>query len=269
MKGKNSKRERKGLILLLVPFFVTLLLPGCAAVRTLMKGPPLTADRIEAILSDIDDQQARVSSFYAIGKVLLKDGILEAEADALIVGTRDPFRLKIELTHSWGKPLLHILVDRDRLKVLSFRDRKLYAGTLTPDALSRFLPGELDISMIWAALRGYPAVLQSKHIISREADRVLVVDDKGTELQSLDLRKGKNTPIKVRFALQGVKATYRSYQSDGEIRYAREVRVEHPESNKSLILIRKKTVFNKTIPEAIFSLKEPPHFDEAGLEEMR
>ena len=108
MKGKNSKRERKGVILLLVPFFVCMLLTGCAAVRTLMKGPPLTADRIDAILAGIDDQQAQVSSFYTLGKVLLKDGILEAEADALIVGTREPFRLKIELTHSWGKPLLHI-----------------------------------------------------------------------------------------------------------------------------------------------------------------
>jgi len=234
-----------------------------------MQGPPLTADRIDAILAGIDDQQAQVSSFYTLGKVLLKDGILEAEADALILGTRDPFRIKIELTHSWGKPLLHILVDHDRLEVLSFKDRKRYAGNLNPGALSRFFPGEPDISMIWAALRGYPAVLQSGNIVSRKAGELIVIDDKGKEIQSLALSEEKDIPAKVRFPLQGVQVTYTAYQSDGEIRYAREVRVEHTESNKSLILTRKKTVFNKTIPEAIFSLKKPPHFDEANLEEMR
>lgn len=269
MNLKKPNRDLERAILFLVPFFVFFIFPGCAALRTAMKGTPLTAGQIDAILSEIDDQQARVSTFYSIGTVLLKDGILEAESDALIVGTGEPFRIKIELTHSWGKPLLHVLVDGDRMEVLSFKDRKLYAGAFSPEALARFFPGGLDTPMVWAVLRGYPSVLQSTNIISREANRFLVLDGKGIEMQRVDLCEENNIPTKVRFLRQGVLVSYKGFQSDGGIRYAQEVSVEHPESNKSLVLTRKKTVFNKTIPEAIFTLKKPPHFDEASIEEIR
>lgn len=268
MNVKTANRDRENIMILLVLFFVLLLFSGCAALRTVVKGPPLTAQQIRAILSEIDDQQERVSSFYTLGTVLLKDGILEAEADALIVGTRDPFRLKIELTHSWGKPLLHILVDGGHLAVLSFKDRKLYVGTLSPETLSRFLPGGLDASMTWAVLRGYPDLLQSSNIISREANRILVLDGKGTVIQSVDLSEEDRTPTKVRYLRQGVQVDYEGYRSDGEIRYAQEIRVDRPENNKSSILTRKKTVFNKAIPEAIFALKRPPNFDEVSIEEI-
>ena len=269
MKGKKPKRDGARIILLLVSFFVLALLPGCAALRTVVKGPPLTDPQIDAIVSKIDQQQALVSSFYSSGTALFKDGILEAEADALIVGTGEPLRLKIELTHSWGKPLLHVLVDRARLEVLSFKDRKLYVGTFSPDALSGFLPGGLDARMIWAVLRGYPALLQSSDIISREAGRLIVLDERGSELQIVNLGGEKKDPAAFRLIRQGVKVTFEDYQSIGAILFARKVGIEHPESNKSLVLTRKKTVFNKTIPEAIFALEKPPHFDEASIEEIR
>ena len=261
MNMKKPVRDRKRMILFFVLFFAFAVFPGCAALRTAVKGPPLTTRQIDAIVSEIDRQQARVSSFFSSGTVLFKDGILEAEADALIVGTGEPFRLKIELTHSWGKPLLHILVDRKRLEVLSFKERKHYVGTFSPEALSRFLPGGLDAGMIWAVLRGYPALLPSSNIISREAKRLIVLDERGGTLQTVNVAGGKRIPVAIRLFRQGVKATFEDYQSKEGILFAGRVGIEHPESNKSLVLIRKRTVFNKNIPEEIFLLNKPTHFD--------
>ena len=51
-----------------------------------------------AITSNLRNQEGMVSTFYTSGTVMVKDWKWESEANTLIAGMRDPFRVKIEIT---------------------------------------------------------------------------------------------------------------------------------------------------------------------------
>lgn len=269
MTTKKSIRDRRRAVLLLVPFFVAVISTGCTRLLMGPKGPPMTQQQIEAAISEIETQQSRVSSFYATGLIRLKGGFLETESNALIVGTRQPLKVKMEFTHSWGQPLLHVLVAQGRLEILSFKDRKLYVGPFTPGAMAKLFPGGLETPMVWSVLRGYPDVLPSTNIRSRDANRILVFDEKGREIQGLSFSDDLVMPERVSLIRQGVQVSFKDYRSQGDILFAQEVGVSYPEGKRTLVLTRKKTVFNKAIPEEIFSLKKPPHFEEVDFGEIR
>lgn len=268
-RGAGRRRRDRGRMLLFsVPVFFFLFWGGCSFLK-IPKKPPVSADQISALLSEMKTQQDRVSTFYSNGQVSLKDGLLERESDILVVGTHSPFQVKIELTHSWGKPLLHVLISQDRLEVLSFKDQKFYVGAFTPEALSRFFPAPLEEGYVWAALRGYPAILVPDPIVSGEANRLRVLNEREEVVQTLDLSGPDAPPRRIRLPLLGIDMIFLDYQREEGICFAREVRVERPEEKKALILTRKKTVFNKPIPEEIFRLEKPPHFTQAGIDEIR
>ncbi|MFZ7112087.1 MAG: hypothetical protein ACOWYE_10430 [Desulfatiglandales bacterium] len=269
MNFMKLETERRRPVLFLFLFSAFTFFYGCAALRPVPEGPPLTSQQVGAILSEMALQQARVSSFYSQGKVVMKDGLLEAESDILIVGNREPLRIRVEFTHPWGKPLLHVLIDDMRLNVLSFRDKKCYSGAFSPDALSGFFPGGLERSMIWAVLRGYPDLFAYNHILSSEANRILVLDERGVEIQRVTISEKHGIPEKVDLMRQGVQLAFWDYRSEGGVLYARRERITHPESNKTLSLQRTTTVFNKPIPAELFLLEKPPHFEQADLEDIR
>jgi hypothetical protein len=171
----------------LMLFGLVLSLTGCALVREGSFSPPLTDQQLGAVISRLKDQEARVKSFFSQGTLLLKDWYWEAETRVLIVGLRDPFRVKVEITHGWGQPILHVLVDQKRLEVLSFQENRLYVGRFTPQALSRFFPGDLDSDLIWTVLRGYPGISPRTKTFSPGRNRISFADEKGEEIEGMDL----------------------------------------------------------------------------------
>ena len=93
-------------------FFLLWIAPfaGCAAIAPSLIQKPFSDTQVETIVSRIQEQDKKVSSFYRVGRVLAKKGLWEQEARVLIAGTKAPFRIKVELTHPWGQPIAHILV---------------------------------------------------------------------------------------------------------------------------------------------------------------
>jgi len=260
----------KGGILLLSLFALQVFLFGCAALHPYPSGKPFSRELIQSVITRSRVQQDLVSSFYCAGKVFFKDGLLKGESEALVVGTRDPFRIKIELTHSWGKPLLHILLDEDHLAILSFRDRKFYEGPFSPTAFSRFLPGgKIDQNTIWGVMRGYPILPVPGKAVSSRGGRILFLDEKGEVTQIAEQIGDGLAPGRIRLPRQGINVTFQDYQSKGEVRFARAVRIDCPGDDRALIFRREKGVFNKTIPEGIFRLEPPPFFQHEPLEEAR
>jgi hypothetical protein len=138
-----------------------------------------------------------VTSFFSQGTLLVQDWSWEAETQVLFVGLRDPFRVKVEVTHGWGQPVLHVLVDQKRLEVLSFQENRLYVGVFTPQALSRFFPGDLDRDLIWAALRGYPGVSPRTKSFTPGRNRISFSDEKGEEFEVMDLHPEDLHPRRV------------------------------------------------------------------------
>jgi len=250
------------LLFLLPPTFL-LLLYACA---TLYK--PLGDQDVEVILSNMKEQERKVSSFFTSGGLSMKDGNVDSEAHVLIVARRNPFRIKIEVTHPWGRPIVHILIDGTRLQVLSFPDEKLYVGNFTPEALSKFLPGDLDLDLIWAVLRGYPNLQAHHRTLSLKANQIRLFNEKGKAIEIIDLDPESQHPQMVFFPERDMSLVFSAFQEVNGVLYARKVKVEDLEKKRHLVLRTQKRVFNTTIPEQVFQIEKPPAFEILYLKEQ-
>jgi hypothetical protein len=253
-----------------IPFLPTLwvivFLAGCASISPSVLRKPFTDKQLEYILSRIQDQDERVFSFYRMGRLLAKDTLWEQEAHILIAGTKQPFRIKIELTHPWGQPIAHILVLRERLEVLSYAEKKIYVSPFPTHALSRFFPGELDDQLLWAAFRGYPALRDHERVASLKAHQISVFDEKEKVVETIHFHSESLQPEKVSLPDAGVSLVFSDFQEEKGIRYAQMVRVSQGRFGRKLTLSQGKVVFNKTIPDQLFVLERPPGFKTVYLD---
>ncbi|MGD8984005.1 MAG: hypothetical protein PVI53_08250 [Desulfobacteraceae bacterium] len=246
----------------LLTCFLFLSLSTCT---TLYK--PLGDRDVEDILSRIQAQERKVFSFYSTGGLSLQDRDWESESHVLIVGNRNPFKIKIEVTHPWGRPIVHILIDKRNLQVLSFAEKKLYLGAFTPETLSKFLPGELDAHLVWAVLRGYPHLLSYHRTTSMKANQIRLFDEKGKVLEIIDLYSESKLPRMVFFPEKNIGLGLSDFQEIDGIYYARKVKLEDMGGKSNLMLRNRKMVFNKTIPNEVFNLEKPPSFGTYDLQE--
>lgn len=230
---------------------------------TVPKAPPLAPLRYqeaESIAAGIREEEEKVHSFYAFGTLTVKSRNTDSDANILVAGTRGPFRIKIELTHSWGQPILHILIDETRLEAITFHDQKAYVGRFTPSVLSRFFPVDLDPELIWAVLRGYPHVFENHEVLSLGENQIRLAAGDDKEVEIIDLDPENCMPTRVSFPERRIHIEFSDYQEDQGAHYARSVKVIH-RGKRHLVLNRRKVAVNKTIPEQIFRLKKPPGFE--------
>jgi hypothetical protein len=249
----------------LSPLFTCLLFLALSSCATLYK--PLADRDVEIILASIQAQERKVFSFYTTGSLLLQDRDLESESNVLIVGNRNPLKIKIEVTHPWGRPIVHILIEEKNLQVLSFTEKRLYLGVFTPEALSKFLPGELDAHLVWAVLRGYPHLLPHRGISSIKANQIRLLDQKGRAREIIDLDPESKLPRTVFFPAKNIGLGFSDFKQIDGIYYARKVKVEDMGGKSNLMLRNRKMVFNKTIPNEVFHLEKPPSFGTYDLQE--
>lgn len=237
-------------------------LTGCATLYEAALQRPFTQEQAMAMVSRMEDQERGAASFYTAGKLVAKNWWYgETESDILIAGNKEPLKLKIEITHPWGQPILHILIHQGRIEVLAFADRKLYLGQLKPDILSKFFPGDLDPDLIWTALRGYPGLRSHKRIASLKANQITLFDGREGEVEIIDFYPENNLPRSASFPLQDLNVAFSDFHASEGIFYAREVRVEHTRGKGNLILRTGGTVLNRTIPGEIFTIEKPPGFE--------
>ena len=250
-------------------FLPVLLSIGCAPSRgpVLRETPgPLDA---EMIVSGIRNQEEIVSAFYTTGTVFLKDSKWRSEAHMLTAGIKAPYRIKIEITHPWGNPIIHILIDDDKVEILSFSEKKVYIGRLSHDSLSRFLPVKfINRSLLWSILRGYPHILRYHGIGVQKMNRISLWDPKGREIEIIYLAPESLLPEIVSFPEQQLMLTFKRLKDNKGIYYASEVGVKSAGKGKNLIIKNKDMVFNTTIPEPIFILDTPPDFEAVYLDEL-
>lgn len=249
-------------LLSLLTCFLFLFLSSCA---TLYK--PLPDRDVEVILARLQDQERKVFSFYTTGSLSLKDRNWESESHVLIVGNRNPFKIKIEVTHPWGRPIVHILIDEKNLQMLSFAEKRLYLGVFTPQTLSKFLPLELDAHLVWAVLRGYPHLLPYHGTTSMKANQIRLLGQKGRVQEIIDLYPATKLPKTVFFPAKNIGLGFSDFQQIDGIYYARQVKVKETGGKSNLMLRNRKMVFNKTIPKEVFQLVKPPSFRTYDLED--
>jgi hypothetical protein len=264
MKEHSCLRNRRMLFVLALIGFVTL--SGCAPV--LFK-KPLSDQELEKVLSLIKAQEEAGNTFFTTGQMVVKDWYWDQEANTLMAGTRAPLRLRIEITHAWGQPILHLLVVGRTFKALSYGERKLYMGDLTPGALSKFFPADLDADLIWDVVRGFPKLQRDGRVKSTKADQISFLNRHGDEVKILELYPESGLPRQLSFPERKVGIGYADFQQEGGILYAKEVRVKQLEGTRNLTLKNGKMIFNKPIPDEIFRMEIPPGFETEYVEKSK
>ena len=243
-------------------------LSGCAALRP--AAPPLGVPETARVLDRLKVQADRVHTFYSMGTVVLKHGFVEAqEARILVVGTRDPFRIKVEITHPWGRPLLHVLVRGDRLEALSFQEARRYTGPATPETLGRFLPSPPDLQSVWSLLRAYPAPPNKGTAVSEPGPRIVWREASGEAIRVLGIRVETLDPERMVFPESRLQVIFGDLQETGGVRYAREVRYLPEKERREVVIRNERMVFNQEIPKAIFELRTPQTFRTEILDPVR
>jgi len=255
---KYSSIPKLSFYILMIPIIFSM---GCAALYRPASLESLSYKTVD-LISKMLDQEDRVSSFYTSGTVLVKGWVWQSEADILIAGNRDPLKIKIEITHPWGKPILHILIDDKSLEILSFDEKRIYFGDLSVNTLSKFLPGAFcDHDLIWSVLRGYPHVAGYDKVEFSGINRISLMNQEEMEIEIIDLYTENFLPKRVFFPEDSLDIFFSEFKENNGIYYASEVTVNNIKVGRDLALKRKKIVFNKPIPDQIFILERPATFD--------
>ena len=265
-KISSASVVRPLLFIIIIPVLISF---GCATgYRPAPERGPLPYDPA-GLIKRMMDQEERVSSFYASGTVLVKGWAWKSEADLLIAGTREPLKIKLEITHPWGKPILHILIDNNRLEVLSFDEKRIYVSELTSESLSRFLlPGEFcNLNLIWSVLRGYPHIAVYDRISYSDMYRINLVNQEDMDIEIIDLYPENLLPKRVLFPGDSLDIFFSGYRESDGIDYAEEVTVNNFEGGKDLTIKTRKMVFNKPVPDEIFILEKPGTFETVYMDE--
>ena len=193
----------------------------------------------------------------------------ESDTTVLIVATRDPSRIKIEITHTWGRPLLHILINGSSLDMLSFTDKRMYSGRLGTPGLSGLIPVPLSPELVRTLARAYPVLLHHNLALSVNWNQIIFLNQSEEMTQIVDLYPESDIPHRVFFCRQRAEVIFSDFQNSGGIRYAKKIEVNSPEENARLALEITKITFNKPVPEAIFRLETPRDFEVVPLKRER
>jgi hypothetical protein len=241
--------------------FLLFLLCSCAILQKTSSHPPLSKQDVETVLSGIQEQESKVFSCYINGRLTVKNWIWNSDSNILIAGTKEPYRIKIEVTHPWGHPIVHVLIDGTTLKVLSFEEERLYISAFTPENLSEFFPGNFDTDLIWTVLRGYPNLPEYQTATSLESDQISLLDDKEEAVEIIDIYPDNMLPRQVSYPQQNITMFFSDIQEGQGINYARKIKVKNTKEKGSLVIENKEIGFNRTFPEQIFLLEKPPLFE--------
>ena len=256
MKENSHSSDRRRRVLIALILLVTV--SGCAPV---FFKKPLSDEELGKVVTLLKSQEEKVDAFFTSGHVTVKDWYWDQEANVLMAGIRSPLRMRIEITHAWGQPLLHLLVIGRTFKALSYGERKLYMGDLAPGSLSRFFPADLDGDLIWEVFRGFPKLQKDGRVESRIPDAVSLLDRNGNESAIVQLDAQSRLPKRGSFPARKVAVGYGDFQQEDGILYAREVRVTQLEGTRAFTLKHEKIVFNKAIPDELFRMEIPPGFE--------
>jgi hypothetical protein len=262
MLGPLSRKLTRHFLL----FIVLTAIQGCAFLYKLPPRPPLSPEDVARTLSQIQEQDDRVRSFFTSGRIKVKEGVWEQEALSLVAARRDPERVKIEITHPWGQPIVHLSMDGRTLSVLSFAKRKMYVGEVKPESLAKIFPGLFDHEVIWAVLRGYPTLKPFHRAVSQEGGQISLLLQDGQEIERVGMDPEQFQPVAVLYPDMGMKLEFAGFQENQGILYARHTKVLHPRGQ--LTLTTEKAVFNSPIPDPIFVLERPPGFVTEALETL-
>lgn len=247
-----------------------ILLQGCATYPVRPPSPHFSPVEITSIVSELRKQEMRVHTFFSTGQLTVKSEGSGSEYNILVVGTREAQKIKIEITHSWGRPILHVLINEKGVHVLSFPEKRLYKGQPGTFVLPEFFTGKLDFAQLWGLVRGYPVLRKNIKSASSSGHQIAFKNEKGEEVQVMHFYDEKKLPRLISFPGEATEMLFSKFEKNIKgIYYARNIVLENSDNKSILALNFKQMVFNKPIPEAIYKLEKPSDFKLVPLKSSR
>jgi len=245
-----------------------ILLSKCAPSVISPPRPPLSHLQTREVVASLNRQDEAAQTLFSAGSISIKGQHGALDASILIAAAKNPLRIKIEITHPWGRPLAHILVQESGIRVLSFSEKRLYSGRLGGPIFPGLLTIPVNKMLLWSIVRAYPVLPSYDRVISEPGPRLTFLKNTGKETVVLHMGPEGLRPQSVIFPPQDTRVRYADFQNDGKMVYARKTTVTDPEENQLTVEL-KNMVFNDPMPPEIFALKVPADFDTIPLSDQR
>jgi len=186
-----------------VAVFVLILPFGCARLSPVPRSLPFPQKEANRLIAALDEAGEETTSFQGFGNVRFKDGEEESESNLLVVGCR-PFRVRLEISHPWGKPLVHIVVDEENISVVSLIEKKFFKGHSNPLTEYYFFLLGLDLGSAWKILSGRVPILPHSRAVSMKPNEVTLYNDGGEVVETISFSSTPLLPRSVTFPKKGI-----------------------------------------------------------------
>ena len=244
--------------------------------------PALDKESVASILSDFSAQAEKAKTLFFSGTLTLKDQDAENSAQILMIADATPQagaddragtgacpyrRMKIEITHPWGKTLIHMLIEGQGLDILDFTEKRFYRGRLKSNRLSERIPVPLNRCLLWSLARAFPALLKHQVAASFAGNQITLLDPEGEEVQVFELYSSEPLPHRVSFCKENAVMVFSDFEDDDGILYARKVDFHGPGHKVGLAIEIDQMRFNTPLPKAVFRMEAPPDFKTVHLKD--
>jgi len=254
----------------------------CSPLTVKPPSPALNEESVAALVSAFVAQESVAKTLFFSGTLTFKNQNTENAAQILMITDASPRadtksgadtqvcpygRMKIEITHPWGKPLTHILIEGQRLCILDFTEKRIYRGSLESKRLSQHIPVPLNHSILWSLARAFPALLKHRETALIAGNQFTLLDKTGDKVQHFELYSAEPLPRRVCFCKQNATIVFSDFEDDDGILYARQMRFHGSDHNVGLEIDIDQMTFNTPLPKAVFSMEAPSDFTTVHLED--
>lgn len=245
--------------------FLIILLFGCAPLISFPPAKPFSQQESDRLISNLHDQEKKVSSFQGIGKLLLKRGEEEIEANLFTIGKR-PYKVRLEIAHPWGKPLLYVVADEKNVSALSFAERKLFRGPSGSFNIQQFFPCGFDMDLAWTIFTGsVPILSTAERVMSLKPYEISLYDKQGEVTKTIRFSSRDLLPRSIYFPKKGFTIFFSEFEKKDAGFYPLSIKVLKEKEDQLVVIRYKSLQLNKAVPEEIFQLHSPPGFEIVNL----
>jgi len=196
---------------------------------------------------------------------MLKNEEDEIETNLFAVGS-NPYKIRLEITHPWGKPLLYIVADEKNISVLSLRDKKFFKGPPHSFNMKQFFLYGLDLDLAWKIFSGSVPILPTYGgTVSLKPHEISLYNKQGEIIETISFSSKTLLPRSIYFPKKGLSMLFSEFEEGDLGPHPLKIKVLKENEDQLVVIRYKSFILNKPVPEEIFQLSPPPSFEIVNL----